>query len=345
MAIIHLALLVSAVTAINPCDQKKFSSEGDLVTNACCKSDWQSMNECFQGVNKPSENMSIAQGGVLVHGWDGTEANNMPWVPGAGQGSTGYRWSSSYLNAFTVSQNCAAGTCLYPSTVSIYNIFDGGMVFSIPHIVVTCIYPGDAGTDTRLNGGCGNRTSGVDWCGDSCSFQNPAGCTGQCTTVASKLGAMLLAQHMFSQTCMSMVNLDMCYNEVVVEPVMQNDPYPTGYDSSGLSIAAFFQATGTNPNLRSCPYFDQKAFPEAGGDTLCCKMDAKTRTPVVPSACTPISDGKITCQELCLYSKKFKDTPVPLLNFDATNIAAPFSLNCSTFAACVQQGTCKADSC
>ncbi|MCH2186896.1 hypothetical protein MK280_13595 [Myxococcota bacterium] len=74
--------------------------------NPCCADPATdvSFNACFASVNQKTlePGFAPAQAGVLVHGWDGTEAEGTPWIPGPQQGPA-KRWSSSYIDRLNIS--------------------------------------------------------------------------------------------------------------------------------------------------------------------------------------------------------------------------------------------------
>ncbi|MAI79193.1 MAG: hypothetical protein CL917_09650 [Deltaproteobacteria bacterium] len=358
--------------------------------NPCCEvpATADSLNLCFQSLTTGTIEAGLPPSrlGVLVHGWDGTEKADTPWAPG-NQQSGGERWSSSYINVYNISTSTIASPgyapfdtpLVYaPATISIYSIFSGGLVLSIPDTQVWCGFAQDAGTDGRTDSlpswlpeqtfpkGCGPRTSMTaesdlgGWCAE-CSFGTPSSAsttcanskikwpssytgapgTGQCTIPAVQLSAMLQAQNFYSDDKAGGIpNLDMAYNEVVVEPLIEG---------STDTISAFYTPLGTDPRARACASQTERPGLE-GTNSVCCPMDAYTRKPT-GGTCVPNEspDQMKTCEQMqYLYEELAlvgSSAEVPLLEFDPINQINPFKLLCSSWAECsAEGGPCEAPS-
>ena len=328
-------------------------------THPCCNTPAtaESLNDCFTSVTDDNiqAGFSPSQVGVLVHGWDGTEVASKPWAPGDQQGG-GTRWSSSYINLYNVSKGPPKEGSVEeinaPPTISLYSIFSGGIVLSIPDTTVTCAFAQDAGTDARpmnpdFPGGCGPSTDGQGgWCADcqfldaanSCDYSEILGSStkAQCTIPTPRLSAMLAAQRTFTELASGWRRLEMAYNEVVVEPLDAD---------SKTTLAAFYNPVETDPRARACGSYNER--PEfANGVHSCCPVDPYTREEN-EEPCTVNSDPKqlITCDEMEALYAAVPEAQVPLLTFDPTNLDTPFTLACTNWTDCSGDGKpCGTDS-
>ena len=242
---------------------------------------------------------SPAQAGVLVHGWDGTDNGVDPWMPGDAQLTglgVGARWSSSFINNYNVSYpgedkrtepNPTPPVISKPS-VSIYSVYQGGVILSISDTQINCAYSVDAGTDSRAKSagtpaliGCGKQSTLLDinqWCGPNCQIGNslistacasntPPGPqpTVMCTIKPQNIAALLVYQRSFS--CVSGQGepfpcgsntwpVGPAYNEVVVEPDTNPD-IPTKEVKN--TISAYYNPTGidypSDPRVNECGGF------------------------------------------------------------------------------------------
>ena len=316
--------------------------------NPCCADPATdvSLNACFASVNQQTlePGFAPAQAGVLVHGWDGTEAEGTPWIPGQQQGPT-KRWSSSYINRLNVSSgNPNPEGQNAPPTISIYSIFSGGIVLAAANTKISCAFAQDAGTDSRPSDqpeypdGCGPKVSGEGgWCAD-CQFSNASeSCAyspivggqsdGLCTIPTTQLSAMLKTQLVYTTLASGWPDLEMAYNEVVAEPLV-----PDSTDT----IVAFYTPVGTDPRARACPEYDDR--PEIQGtQSVCCPIDPYTRQPT--GSCTPNTapDQRVTCDEMQALSEKV-GVDVPLLWLNPTDLEQPFAEACANWSECQAEG-------
>lgn len=316
--------------------------------NPCCTDPATdvSLNACFASVTAQTlePGFAPAQSGVLVHGWDGTEAAGTPWVPGQEQGPT-KRWSSSYINRLNVSSgNPNSEGQNAPPTISIYSILSGGIILSPANTQISCAFAGDAGTDSRppatgYPDGCGPKVSGEGgWCAncqfsdasESCAYSPIVGgaSNGLCTIPTTKLSAMLKTQLVYTALAAGWTRLEMAYNEVVAEPLVQD---------STDTIVAFYTPVGTDPRARACP--DYKERPELQGtQSVCCPIDPYTRQRT-DDPCTDNNapDQRVTCDEMQALSEQV-GVNVPLLLFNPTDLEQPFSEACANWSECSAPG-------
>ena len=119
---------------------------------------------------------SMAAAGVLLHEWDGTGQADKPWIPGGGQGHSAASSSSSIINN-RVRTTAPKGYAAPDGMISVYTQDFGkppelgGVIYNTsltnPSVTALCMYSSDAGTDNRLDGGCGCPDwTAVDVCKD-----------------------------------------------------------------------------------------------------------------------------------------------------------------------------------
>ncbi|MEE3326137.1 MAG: hypothetical protein VX252_02250, partial [Myxococcota bacterium] len=112
--------------------------------------------------------------------------------------------------------------------------------------------------------------------------------------------------------------MDMAYNEVVVEPLVEG---------STDTISAFYTPVGTDPRARACAAQTERPALE-GTDSVCCPMDAYTREPT-GGTCIPNEspDQMKTCEQMQYLYEEFalvgSGAEVPLLEFDPINQIDP----------------------
>ena len=332
------------------------------------------LNACYNSVTEATIFTSPgtpSDAGVLVHGWDGTDDALKPWMPGNGQGG-GARWSSSYINAYNVTyptrDKGEIDSDAVGPTVSVYSVYQGGAVLSIPDTSVSCVFGSDAGTDSRpaesgFSAGCGSapgQKTEQQWCGPLCNINQPkqtiqvdpaaCGASPQCSINPKDIAAMLVYQRGIAcqpadkkltvppYECLSSgwPNNQMAYNEVVIEPAT---------DTPQKTISAYYNPTGrdypSDPRVNSCvedPYMYRPL--RANGKDICCKVEPYSRKLKAPLECKAApSSASIPPAPLvsaCAQIKKWKNvsdatTPPPLLQFDPLNLTAPFSVgDCKT---------------
>ena len=312
---------------------------------------------------------SPAQAGVLLHGWDGTDNGASPWLPGNGQSvgdGAGARWSSSYINNYNVSypgKDTRADQSQDPPrikgpTVSMYSVFQGGSILSIPDTQVNCVFGADAGTDSRAPSaerlvGCGTKKSQLvksQWCGPDCTIgdrlistacannavPDTQGVTEQCSIKPQKIAAMLVLQRQYScvtglgipAPCASLPwSLNTAYNEVVVEPDTQapKNTISASYNPRETSDRDY----PSDPRVNACNGTTNGAANiqrplRANGKDMCCLVDMFSRTLESPLNCVvapPNDKSTSTCKQL----KGWDTLAPPLLALDVQSIDKPFS--------------------
>ena len=149
-----------------------------------------------------------------------------------------------------------------------------------------------------------------------------------CTIRPENLSAMLKAQLTYTPLASGWPRLEMAYNEVVAEPQV-----PGSTDT----IAAFYTPIGGDPRARACPNYTDR--PEIKGtQSVCCPIDPYTRQRT-DALCTDnnFPDQRVTCDEMQALSVK-AEVDVPLLSFNPTDLAKPFTQICANWSECKGPG-------
>jgi hypothetical protein len=102
---------------------------------------------------------NLTKAGLLIHQFDDLEDESKPWEPCSI--SAGTCW---FKNPFDDRVSCSIlndGMPKVDGKIGLFSYGVGGVILSPPSAKMTCSYPGDGGSMTRVGGGCGcqNDTS------------------------------------------------------------------------------------------------------------------------------------------------------------------------------------------